>query len=181
MTRKRGWRKLILGLLAAAICLGVLFVELSRAYPMLGAKGADELRKILGDPAVAQMEAVMFKVDDTVKSIEFRLGLAKSDSPWTTSAQASLATTPPNPHLNAPSAPPAVLPPANALQPLSPKSAQSWPPVDLKPLGSLPGEGAWSPYIQDATGQTVAYRTFLQPDINRPYAVVAIVALNLEQ
>jgi hypothetical protein len=55
----------------------------------------------------------------------------------------------------------------------------NWPPVPLTPLGSLAGEGAWSAYIQDAAGGTVAYRTYLQPDPGRPYTVVAVIAFDL--
>jgi len=43
-----------------------------------------------------------------------------------------------------------------------------WRPAPAKPLGELEGEGAWTPYIQISSGQTVAYRTFLQPDPKRP-------------
>ena len=31
-----------------------------------------------------------------------------------------------------------------------------------------------------ATGRAVAYRTFLQPDATRPYALISIVAFDLE-
>ena len=34
-------------------------------------------------------------------------------------------------------------------------------------------------YIKDAAGQAVAYRTFLQPDPERPYTLVAVVAIDL--
>jgi hypothetical protein len=55
-----------------------------------------------------------------------------------------------------------------------------WAPAALTPLGNLPGEGQWLPYMQNAAGQVIAYRTFLQPDHQRPYAVVAVVAFNLD-
>ena len=54
-----------------------------------------------------------------------------------------------------------------------------WPPAALKPLGTLAGEGAWSPYIQEASGNTAAVRAYLQPDPQRPYAVVAVIAFDL--
>jgi len=54
-----------------------------------------------------------------------------------------------------------------------------WQPVALTPLGNAAGEGVWSAYIQDAKGDSVAYRTFLQPDPNRPYTLVAVVAIDL--
>lgn len=47
------------------------------------------------------------------------------------------------------------------------------------PLGAAAGEGIWSAYIQDAEGQILAYRTFLQPDPTRPYTLVAVVAIDL--
>jgi hypothetical protein len=53
--------------------------------------------------------------------------------------------------------------------------------LSVPPLGSLKGEGAWTPYIQDATRATVAYRTYLQPDPQRPYAVVGVVAFDLKR
>ena len=55
----------------------------------------------------------------------------------------------------------------------------AWAPASLTALGNLSGEGQWTPYLQNAAGQALAYRTFLQPDLSRPYAVVAIVAFDL--
>ncbi len=54
-----------------------------------------------------------------------------------------------------------------------------WTLANLNPLGTLAGEGVWEPYIQNTGGTTVAYRTFVQPDPSRPYAVCAIVAFDL--
>jgi hypothetical protein len=56
-----------------------------------------------------------------------------------------------------------------------------WPPSAVPALGALPGEGEWSPYFSNAQGQTVAYRTFLQPDADRSYAIAAIVAVDLDE
>ena len=42
-------------------------------------------------------------------------------------------------------------------------------------------EGVWIPYIQDVLGQTVAFKTYLQPDPGRPYTLVTIVAFDLTQ
>jgi len=38
----------------------------------------------------------------------------------------------------------------------------------------------WEPFIQDTQGRTVAYRTFVQPDADRPYALTGIVAFDLD-
>jgi hypothetical protein len=55
-----------------------------------------------------------------------------------------------------------------------------WQPANLTPLGTLAGEGVWSPYVaHPQTGHAVAYRTFLQPDPERPFTVVAVVAFDL--
>jgi len=43
-----------------------------------------------------------------------------------------------------------------------------------------PGEGQWTGFIQDTSGAWVAYRTFLYPDSQRPYAYAAIVAFDLQ-
>ena len=45
----------------------------------------------------------------------------------------------------------------------------------------MEGEGAWTSYIKDDAGATLAYRTFIQPDPKRPYTLVAIVAFNLSR
>jgi hypothetical protein len=45
-------------------------------------------------------------------------------------------------------------------------------------MGTLAGEGIWSPYIQDASGRTVGFRTYLQPDKTRPI-LVDVVAFDL--
>lgn len=62
---------------------------------------------------------------------------------------------------------------------LSPTTIPAWAPSPLPPLGALSGEGQWSPYLSNADGQVVAYRTFLQPDPRRPYSVAAVVAFDL--
>ncbi len=59
-------------------------------------------------------------------------------------------------------------------------SLRAWSLSPLTPMGRLEGEGQWSPYLQAADGQIVAYRTFLQPDPHRPYSIPAIVALDLQ-
>jgi len=56
-----------------------------------------------------------------------------------------------------------------------------WPPANIPAVGTLPGEGQWAPYFADSKGHMVGYRTFVQPDPNRPYTVAAIVAVDLAQ
>jgi hypothetical protein len=65
------------------------------------------------------------------------------------------------------------------LETLPATSQPYWPPSAVQALGTTPGEGVWTPYIQEKSGATVAYRTFLQPDPQRLYALVGIVAFDL--
>ncbi len=57
-----------------------------------------------------------------------------------------------------------------------------WVPAQIKMIGhSLDrGEGKWTAYIRDKTGNIIAYRAFLHPDPRRPYATAAIVAFDLK-
>ncbi len=52
---------------------------------------------------------------------------------------------------------------------------------DLAPYGDLQGEGVWQPYIYNPAGEVVSYRTFLQPDPERPYTLVAVAAFDLSK
>src|SRR5207237_4731551 len=57
----------------------------------------------------------------------------------------------------------------------------AWQLSRLTPFGKLPGEGLWSPYMQTSDGlRTLAYRTFLEPDLQRPYSIAAVVAFDLQ-
>jgi hypothetical protein len=51
----------------------------------------------------------------------------------------------------------------------------------ISTLGTLKGEGVWTPYIHRYSGEPIAYRTFIQPDKDRPYSIVAIVAFDLKR
>jgi hypothetical protein len=138
------------------------------------------------------MESVLFKIDDSIKSVEYRLGIAKPSAPWqvTSKLPAPIAQGPAiasaqKPAIGSaqnPKAPSTITnpPAANGKFFSAPESSSPWVPNNLQPMGSIAGEGVWVPYIQDSQGHVVAYRTFLQPDPNRPYAQVAVVALNLQ-
>ncbi len=182
--RRVGWTLAAILLLVAA-----LFLALD-AWPAFGAQGANLLREVIGDAAVAKMEMVYNSVSDSLLHWTYDLGLAAPAPDW----QVLPTTT---------ASPTQVLTVTGA--PRSPSGTQSaeeyqatraWaatfipPPVytptpffwnqpNVPPLGTVQGEGVWSPYIQDASGQTVAYRTFLQPDPNRPYTLVAVIAIDL--
>ncbi len=195
------------GIAAAAVVLplcGVLLIFGSR--PSLAGQGADVLRAVLGDEAVASLEMIVFQAQDAIQKIEFSMGFTTPEAPWQAApvkeavelASANPSQTPApvlsvTPFWITPSqialspteavAEPALQPtptaassPAPAVSP----APTTWQPAPLAPLGALEGEGHWSPYIQDTSGRTVAYRAYLQPDANRPFAVVAVIAFDLE-
>jgi len=171
-----GW--IILG--CALILAGTLAAV--SVWPSLGAQGADLLRGVIGDEAVARLEMEVYQVQDTLQKWKYDLGWETPSAPWGNMPfpeHVSTLTSTPLPSLSA-----AITSTLVFTQEVTPAATATpvpvtWPPAPLTPLGSLSGEGTWSEYIQDAAGQTVAYRTYLQPDPDRPYTVVAVVAFDL--
>lgn len=173
------------GLIAGLVLVG-MFAALNR-WPSLGAQGADLLRAAIGDKAVAALEAGVFTVQDSFQQWSYDLGWTKPILPAgapTPVAVFSTATPPsmtlaatPSPSLTAPAQALTTLPPILTVSPIP--TSTPWQPASLVPLTSLRGEGGWSPYIQDATGRTVAYLTSFQPDLGPAYAVAAVVAFDL--
>ena len=167
-------------------------------WPFAGAQGADFLRSILGNKPVAYLEELVFKVQDTIQQIEYRMGRATPSAPWQIAAATgspiptpfltfTLTLTPskygtptgtPQPGMTATLT--RLVPTLTPTITLSP-SPTPWQPSFVRPMGAISGEGNWDPYIQDQSGTTVAYRTFLQPDSERPYVVIAAVAFDLSR
>jgi hypothetical protein len=201
---------IVAAVLIGTVALGVLVLLVS-ASPETGARGADWLRNLIGNKPVAKLEAFVFTIQDKFHQLEYNVEQSTPSAPWEVSniqVAGSQNNHPLNPNtptttptqvarnltgpevskgtpINAsvPSAtgtPRAVL--ANLPLPTTPTSTQPpWVPAPLTPLGSIADEGLWAPYIRDTTGNTVAYRTFLQPDRERPYVTVGIVAFDLSR
>ena len=175
---------------AGVLLLTGLVVGTVATQPALAAQGAEILRGVIGDENVAKLETVVLGIQDTLQSLAFRAGTAPPAAPWPSPVPVTASATE-----IPPSATPVVLitqsPVSSAVDPsqtptpqvtAAPPTATPEPanmPAPLKPLGSLAGEGQWSAYLPGSAGQTVAYKTFLQPDPQRPYAVAAIVAIDL--
>ncbi len=181
------WRGL---LLVGMLCMvGMASIILAATvFPSVGAHGADTLRSIIGDPAVAQMETWIFQVEDSFNQLKYNLGFEKPAAPWqspTSPAPTETATPSPIPSITNTISPTSTPVPRSTPIP-SPTSTQTatatptpWLPSAAHPLGTLTGEGAWQAYIKDSKGISVAYRTFLQSDPKRPYSLVAVVAFDL--
>jgi hypothetical protein len=181
------WKGCLIVPAALLALLVILYLSIT-AFPGFGAQGADFLRGIIGDKSTAQLEMFMFSVQDSIHQVEYQLGLVKASAPWQVASTAPIdlplptASTTPIPATPT-SAPLATTPTLAATRTTSPPTLTPEPtPWTLAPiaaLGSLNGEGDWSPYIQDGGGKTLAFRTFLQPDPKRPYTLVAVVAFDL--
>jgi len=194
--RKHNRRQLLFGVLGLLVLVGVLGIVAVSRWPELGAKAARPLRQVLGNRGVALLETALFEVQDGVQQARYGLGLQEAEAPWqaagvavatavrptatsatppTATAAASPTPLPPN-ATSAPTAVPTAAPLPSAT-PLPTPTPWTLPP--LPPFGDLVGEGEWQPYLHNAAGEVVGLRTFLQPDAERPYAIVAVVAFDL--
>ena len=200
--KRRRWFKRILVLVLLAIsfsCLGTVAVV--EIWPSFGALVANQMRNILGPQAVAQIENIVFQAQDTVKHWQYQYTDKQAEAPWGTVAtpmeaapfaQVSIvgSSLTPEPEKLTPTPSAATGTPTSMEQPLDqiPVKAANptptptpyiWQLSTLIPYGSMENEGVWQPYLYDREGYVVAARTFLQPDPERPYSIVAVVAFDL--
>jgi hypothetical protein len=218
----RSRRSLTIGAILATLLVGIIamvsLVVVVSASPETGAQGADWLRNLIGTKPVAELEAIVFTIQDKLHQFAYKVEQSTPSAPWEVSN--IQASTPRNTNSRDPGAPTPT--PSNSAQnstsslkpgestainaslpnitgtPVAESSGGSgtelvnlpqpvdtaptqtpWIPANIPPLGNIADEGLWMPYIQDAAGNTVAYRTFLQPDSERPYVTVGIVAFDL--
>lgn len=204
MNKKKHYLRLILVLMAVvlgAICLVgaggyIAFIK----YPSIGAQGADELRKVIGDEPVAKLEGMVFQLQDTLHRLEYRAG-AQPQAPWsgeppaqgTPMSQVTVANQTAETQNNQsfqstrPVGTPSGIACSGVLAvpaqtPIPPKAqAEAACPPSVTGIGDMKGEGVWNPYLTDSfLGKVAACRTFFQPDLERPYAIVAVVSFNLD-
>jgi hypothetical protein len=207
-SRRKKWFLAFLALMALGLTTLAMLVLIVSSNPQTGAQGADWLRSILGNKPVAELEAVVFTIQDKLHQLAFKVEKSTPSAPWDvpalagstlTSAPATIAPvststpvldvgglgiseTPTQASPSPQGSPTSQNDLTNAVATSSPApAAQPWKPANLVPLGNIPDEGVWTPYIQDASGATVAYRTFLQPDPERPYVTVGVVAFDLSR
>lgn len=198
-----------IALAAVLAVLALLFLLLSR-WPGAGAQLATPLRRLMGNERVGQLETIFFLAEDRVRRWQYGAGWAEARSPWvveeaitppvvatqvlvlTPATAVALVTpestlTPAGERLPA-TAPAATAPAATATSVATalptasaPATATPWSLPAAESFGRLRGEGVWLPYLFDGKGDVVAVRTFLQPDAERPYTTVAIVAFDLRR
>jgi hypothetical protein len=183
--KRRNFFKRILALVLLAIlfsCVGTVVVP--EIWPYFGAQVANHMRNLIGSQAVAQIEAIVFQVQDTVKHWQYQYGVEQAEAPWGSHViPLELTPTPPTvsgtPASMEQSNEPQEQLPVKTVSPMLTPIQYVWQLSTLIPFGSLEGEGVWLPYLYDREGHVVAVRTFLQPDPERPYAIVAVVAFDL--
>jgi len=192
--QKKHW--ITLGFIIFFIIAGLI---LAANWRTIGKQMANPLRDLLGIQAVAQIETAIFKVQDQIEQWKFDLGLAEAENPF---------EVPVNPGTENPTHVPDVLPPAETVPlptatfipadssndpepsvapaeiqstptPVPSPTPDSWVLTNIEPYGDLQSEGVWQPYLHNPDGEAVAFRTFLQPDPERPYTLVAVVAFDL--
>lgn len=180
---RRYWRRLLIVFLIVPI-FGLILLT---TWPGFGAQMADWLRPLIGNETVAALETVYFTLQDTWKRWQYDTGLSQPETPWQVTP--TFTPTPLPPTVTPPVIPTAEIAAATPQPTLSPTvtplptatpTPAGWQLAPVPPLGTLSGEGLWSAYLTAPTGQTVAYRTFLQPDPERPFAIAAIVAFDLQ-
>jgi hypothetical protein len=176
LTRVLRWSAYVVA--GGVLALLVLFTVISK-YPSMGAEGADWLRGILGDKAVAGLEMVVFQVQDDFQMWKYQLGMLDPAEGFDSFPSPSASPTF-TPGTNTPSIFPLTPTPVKT-RPVQPSQTPTlpWQPATISPLSLANGEGLWIPYIQNAQGNTVAYKTFVQSDPGRPYTRVIIVAVDL--
>lgn len=197
MRMKRLLRKWYIVLPLAILILAIAGWLLLTYRPDVAAQLANPLRRILGNERVAQLESFAFTVQDKARQAQYGLGLAEPASPW--EAPSPVATPAPTPTATpSPTLPPSATPTAltqagdsTATAASSPTPTQTpsptatpfpqWTLPNLEPFGTLAGEGVWQPYLTNPAGEVVALRAFLQPDPERPYTSVGVVAFDLQK
>jgi len=189
----------------AILVLIIVVIVGASNWSAIGTKLATPLRSVLGVRAVAQLETVLFNFQDSVDQIKYRAGLAEPEIPWDialssensdpsqdSSSQATQPVVPtqtPTEDSNptATSDPLTIdgdeqdIGPQSTPSPIVTPTPQYWTLPNIEPFGDLAGEGIWQAYISTPDGEIVALRTFLQPDPERPYTIVAITAFDLSK
>lgn len=172
--------------LAGAAITALLLLFVLVRWPVVGARLADPLRGAIGEKRVAFLEEKLFRFQDSLTRAKTTLGLTDPEPPWQPDGvvETSVASATPAPTLEPIPSPTLVAAQEERLPVLPTPAPTTAPPewqrlANLEPLGTLAGEGVWSPYLYDGAGNIVAQRTYLQPDPERPETYVAIVAFDL--
>ncbi|MDQ2644726.1 MAG: hypothetical protein M3020_12990, partial [Myxococcota bacterium] len=168
--RKRRLRWLLIAL--GAVCGAVLglWVAIHR-FEWMGPLVANTLRSIIGADNVARLEDFVYSVEDAANRVSKKDQAPKAY--WSVPASASAPA--PTPSGSAAAATSAAAPELPPFHPQDPGPAlKSW---------SAKGDGIWVPIVDPRrpSEQPYMYKTLLHPDINRGWAEVFVVAVDLRR
>lgn len=157
MVQKVKWVEIEMALLLSGILLcGVVLFIFIQTHQIFAANFADDvLRPLLGTQNTLHLEATFFKAQDFFNQIKY----STVESPTTNVPQYALQ---PLPLIN------------------SDDNFLLYPIKPMNSLPQLPGEGLWTS-INVGTSDAIMARTFLRPDVQRPYAVVTLVKMNMSR
>lgn len=177
-------RRVFFGVGVAVLALLVVLVALQVAIvlsPAFGGWGAETMRAVLGERATAAIEGFSLSVQDLIHRGTYALGLGHDkdvltveESTTTTPSTAPPPTTATTPMTSAGGGP------VVTSSSTTTTTEAPWQPAAVQAMGKLDNEGQWSPYLFDTSGRAVGYRTALQPDKARGFAVAAIVAMDMK-
>jgi hypothetical protein len=188
----------ILILLGLGFILAAAGIVTILAFPGAAAQGSDLLRAVIGDQAVAQLETTVYQAQDAYLRWKYNHNQGQVQAPWQEPTQPIQGEQPqatiqvgipisaqatPTVEAKTRNVPPAqgIIAEAQTAQPsATPQPPKEWTLAPISTLGGSEGEGVWAPYLFDPAGKTVALRTFVRPDPDRPYALVAIIAFDLQ-
>jgi hypothetical protein len=168
--RKRRLRWLLIALGAACGAVLGLWVAIHR-FEWMGPLVANTLRSIIGADNVARLEDFVYSVEDAANRVSKKDQAPKAY--W--SVPASTSAPAPGPSSAAAASASAATPELPPFRPQDPGPAlKSW---------SAKGDGIWVPIVDPRrpSEQPYMYKTLLHPDINRGWAEVFVVAVDLRR
>jgi hypothetical protein len=183
--KRRKWLWFVLGIGAIGLILCGGLVAIPVISPATGAALADDLRAIFGPEFVAQLESVSFRVQDTVNRARYQASGGQAQLNWdpstiTTTLQikrpTKAASTPASKTIAPKPGITVTLQPA----PVDPVSSPTSSAFTVATAPS-PANLEWQPYGPLVNGEPVMARSFINPDLDRPYAQAALVRIDLSQ
>ena len=151
----------------AGVLVAVLWWAIHR-FDWMGPLVANTLRAVIGVDAVAFIEDTVYAIEDRYNRIARRKEAPKAH--WTVPKPATTAAPPPASASAAPGRP--ALPPFQLKDPGP--ALKAW---------SAPGDGVWVPITDPRRPDEAPYmlKTLLHPDVNRGWAEVFVVAVDLRR
>ncbi|MFO0553221.1 MAG: hypothetical protein U0271_32845 [Polyangiaceae bacterium] len=163
--KSRKWQRRLLITGASIAALGGAFVFCLHAFPGFGPAVADGVRAVVGPGPVAWAEDTLYGLEDFVR-VKTQ-GNAQPLTYW---------ETPPTPE-------PIVIQHADGtkvvIDPMAGAPAPVSPP---HPKVATPSDGQWYPMRTPGDeGATLMWKTLIHPDPKRPFAAVAVVAMDVQK